>query len=205
MPAGSIHVDVPTFRGATRDQYPLRFLVDMGLSGLFESWRVVQAGALTWFYDGPGGNFEYWPEGLDGPMFAEQPPFGNSAIISDNDRVYHRIGQVGESDTKLPTISPNAEIRPVRGESWEIVEDGETRARYPSSAIRFSLLWKGIRESEALLECLSVDRVMSILIADLRRRGIDFRIPAEPLSDGEWMTLLDSVYYVNPRSENAKR
>ena len=205
MPAGSIHVDVPTFRGATRDQYPLRFLVDMGLSGLFESWRVVQAGALTWFYDGPGGNFEYWPEGLDGPMFAEQPPFGNSAIMSDNDRVYHRIGQVGEPDTKLPTISPNAEIRPLRGESWEIVEDGETRARYPSSAIRFSLLWKGIRESEALLECLSVDRVMSILIADLRRRGIDFRIPAEPLSDGEWMTLLDSVYYVNPRSENAKR
>lgn len=30
MPAGPTHVDVPTFRGATRDQYPLPFLVAMG-------------------------------------------------------------------------------------------------------------------------------------------------------------------------------
>jgi hypothetical protein len=64
MPAGETHVDVPTFRGATRDQYPLPFLVAMGQSGLFENWRVIQAGAVTWFYHGPGGNFEYWPEGL---------------------------------------------------------------------------------------------------------------------------------------------
>ena len=183
MPAGLTHVDIPTFRGATRDQYPLRLLVDMGHSGLFESWRVVQAGALTWLYDGPGGNFEYWPEGLSGPMFVERPPFGNVAIMADNDRVYHRIGRVGEPDAEPPGITSAAEIRPVGRGAWEIVENGETRATYPSSAIRLSLLWKGIRESEAHSEVLTLDRVMSIFIADLRRRSIDFRIPADPLSD----------------------
>src|ERR1700722_7898972 len=75
MPAGPTHVDIPTFRGVTRDQYPLAFLVAMGHSGLFESWRVVQAGAVSWMYDGLGGNFEYWPKGLNGPMFLERPPF----------------------------------------------------------------------------------------------------------------------------------
>jgi hypothetical protein len=204
MPAGNTHVDIPNFRGATRDQYPLRFLVDMGLSGLFENWRVVQAGALAWFYDGPGGNFEYWPEGLDGPMAVERPPFGNVAIMADNDRMYHRIGRVGEPDVKLPSMTSAAEIRPVGRGAWEIVENSETRATYPTGAIRFSLLWKAIRESEAHSESLTLDHVMSIFIADLRRRGIDFRIPADPLSDSEWMTLLDRVYYVPVGSGNAQ-
>ena len=204
MPAGSTHVDIPTFRGATRDQYPLRFLVDMGQSGLFERWRVIQAGALTWFYDGPGGNFEYWPEGLNGPMFVERPPFGNVAIMADNDRVYHRIGRVGEPEAKLPRMTSAAEIRPVGRGAWKIVENGETRATFPSSAIRFSLLWKAIRESEAHSEVLTLDHVMSIFIADLRRRSIDFRIPADPLSDDEWMSLLDRIYYVRADPGSAK-
>src|ERR1700723_3680937 len=194
MPAGPTHVDIPTFRGATRDQYSLPFLDAMGRSGLFERWRVIQAGALTWFYDGSGGNFEYWPEGLNGPMSTERPPFRNVAIMEDNDRVYHRIGRVGEQDAKLPRITSAAEIRPVGREAWEIVDNSGTRSPYPSSAIRLYLLWKGIRESEADSELLTLDRVMSIFAADLRRRNIDFRIPSDPLPDSEWMALLDRIY-----------
>src|SRR6188472_2474740 len=36
MPAGAVHVDIPSFRGATRDAYPLPLLQAMGTSGLFE-------------------------------------------------------------------------------------------------------------------------------------------------------------------------
>ena len=205
MPAGNTHVDVPTFRGATRDQYPLRFLVAMGSSGLFERWRVIQAGAVTWLYDGPGGNFEYWPEGLNGPMAVERPPFKNVAIMSDNDRIYHRIGRVGEANAEIPNITTAAEIRAAGG-GWEIVEDGETRATYPSSAIRLSLVRKAVRESEADAdsELLTLDRVMSVFIEDMRRRNLDFRIPTEPLSDSEWMELLDRVYTA-PDSEKANQ
>src|SRR5215471_6065369 len=39
MPAGMTHVDIPAFRGATRQHYPLSFLRVMGSSGLFEAWR----------------------------------------------------------------------------------------------------------------------------------------------------------------------
>jgi hypothetical protein len=65
-------------------------------------------------------------------------------------------------------------------------------------------VWKAIRESEADSELLTLDRVMSVLIADLRRRSIDFRIPSDPLSDKEWMALLDIVYYLHPDSKNEK-
>ena len=127
MPAGPIHVDVPTFRGATREHYPLSWLIAMGRFGLFERWRVIQAGAISWFYDGPGGNFEYWPEGLDGQMLTENSPFRNVAIMADNDRMYHRIGRVGPTNPPLPQMTAAAELRAVGSDTWAIVENGEVR------------------------------------------------------------------------------
>src|SRR5260370_20411181 len=200
MPAGATHVDFPPFHGATREQCPLRFLKAMGASGLFERWRIIQAGAISWLYDGPGGDFEYWPEGLDGPMLTERSRFGNVAIMADNDRMYHRIGRVGEPNANVPRITAAAEIRPAGGGAWAIVENGETRATYPSNAIRLSILWKANLETEAHFALLTLDRVMSIFIADLRQRRADFRLPGTPLSDNEWMALLHRIYGVGPAS-----
>ena len=194
MPPGPTHVDVPTFRGATRDHYPLGILIAMGASELFEQWRIIQAGVVCWFYDGPGGNFEYWPEGLDGPMLTQRPPFRNVAIMADNDRMYHRIGRVGAPDAKLPRMTAAAEIRPAGRETWEIVENGEVRAAYPADAIRLSIVWKADLENRPTVEPLTVDRVMNVFATDLRRRNVEFRVPTNPLSDQEWMALLLKIY-----------
>jgi hypothetical protein len=204
MPPGPTHVDVPTFHGATREQYPLGWLIAMGRSELFESWRIIQAGAVSWFYDGPGGNFEYWPEGLDGRMLSEQAPFRNVAIMADNDVLYHRIGRVGEPDANLPQMTAAAELHAVGGNTWAIMEKGEIRATYPFNAVRLSLVWKANLEPEANSESLNLDRVMSIFIADLRKREIDFRIPGDPLSDKTWIATLDSVYGTVPDAADPK-
>ena len=198
MPASPIHVDVPTFRGATREQYPLGWLIAMGHSELFESWRVIQSGAVSWFYDGPGGNFEYWPEGLDGAMLMERPPFYNVAIMADNDRMYHRIGAVGAPGAQLPQMTAAAELHAVDDDTWAIVENGEIRATYPSNAVRLSLVWKADLEAEANSESLNLDRVMSIFIADLHKRKVSFRVPGDPLTDKAWTATLDSVYSTVP-------
>jgi hypothetical protein len=84
---------------------------------------------------GPGGNFEYWPKGLDGPMLTEQPPFCNVAIMADNDRMYHRIGRVGAPGAQLPQMTAAAEPHAVDGDTWAIVENGGIRATYPSNAV----------------------------------------------------------------------
>jgi hypothetical protein len=205
MPAGPTHVDVPTFRGATREQYPLGWLIAMGRSELFESWRIVQAGAVSWFYDGPNGSFECWPEGLDGPMLKEQAPFRNVAIMSDNDVMYHRIGRVGPPDAALPQMTTAAELHAVGDDTWAIVENGEIRATYPFSAVRLSVVWKANLEGEATPELLSLDRVMSIFIADLGKRKVDFRVPADPLSDETWLATLDSIYGTVPGPETGNQ
>jgi hypothetical protein len=195
MPACHTHTDNPSFYGATRVDYPLPLLRVMGASGLFEPWRVVRASTLSWFYEASGGGFDYWPEGLDGPMRSEQPPFGNTALCVDTDRIYHRIGQVGDPDRVSPRMSAAAQIQPDGSGNWSILENGEVRATYPSHVIRFSILWKatiGDRASNA--DNLTLDRIMAVFTADLRRRNVDFEVPSDPLADTAWILLLQRTY-----------
>ena len=200
MPAGNVHMDNPSFYGATRADCPLPFLRVMGLSGLFEAWRVVRATTLSWFYDGVGGNFEYWPEGIDGPMWNEQPPFGNLALCADTDRVYHRIGAIGNGNTELPQMSASATIQPDGDAHWTILEKGKVRARYPRRAIRFSVLWKAeVRDRESKPDNLTFDQIVAIFTADLRQRRIDFQIPSNPLTDTAWILLLQRIYGIEPK------
>ncbi len=194
-PAGRTHMDNPSFYGATRVDYPLPFLRMMGFSGLFDAWRVVRASTLCWFYEGPGGSFDYWPEGLDSPMRTEQPPFGNVALCADTDRVYHRIGAIGDPDAASPHISPAAQIHSDGDGNWLILENGEIRATYPSHAIRFSILWKAaIGDRRPNTGNLTLDRIMAIFTADLRHRRVDFQVPSDPLVDTEWILLLQRIY-----------
>jgi hypothetical protein len=195
MPACNTHVDNPSFYGATRVDYPLPLLRVMGFSRLFETWRVVQASAISWFYEGVGGSFDYWPEGLDGPMLGEQPPFSNVALISDNEQLYHRVGAIGDPDAELPRMSAKAQIQPDGEGNWVIVENGEARGTYPSPAIRFSVLWKAeVRDTESRPDNLTLDRIMGIFTADLGRRKVDFHTPSDPLADTAWILLLQRVY-----------
>ena len=52
-----------------------------------------------------GGNFDYWPEGIEGPMISERTPFGNVALCADTDQIYHRIGLIGDGPTELSKMS----------------------------------------------------------------------------------------------------
>ena len=92
-------------------------------------------------------------------------------------------------------MSASAEIRPDGEGNWTILENGEVRAAYPSQAIRFSVLWKAeVRDKKSRPGNLTLDRTMAIFIADLHHRGVDFRIPSDPLADTAWILLLQRIY-----------
>ena len=200
MPAGAIHVDIPAFRGADRDRYPIQLLQAMGSSGLFEAWRIVEAGAVTWLYDGPGGAYDYWPEGLSKSMRSEAPPFSNQALVADNDRMYHRIGWIGEPAPAIPAITTNAEIVYLEGTGWGIRDGGRVCASYPDAKIRISILWKArieVREEENVAE-LTPDRIVNVFTKDLDARGIRLPGPATPSSDQAWLDAVHATYYDSP-------
>jgi hypothetical protein len=198
MSAGAVHVDIPSFRGAGRDRYPLRLLQAMGTSGLFEHWRIVEAGAVCWFYDGPGGAYDYWPTGLDGEMCSERPPFDNVALVADNDRMYHRIGWIGERAARSPTFPASSTIAHADGAAWTITDAGHRLANYSESQVRISVLWKAQVQRDDVGEpgdALRADLVVDLFAADLARRGIDAARPTTPLSDETWINLMHATYY----------
>ena len=195
MPAGSTHVDIPSFRGATREHYPLPLLKVMGSSGLFEAWRIVRAGVVAWFYEGEGGHFDYWPDGPDGLMRSERSPFGNVAVLADNDTMYHRIGAIGPANAAVPRLSPSAQIERRGDGDWAILENGAVCATYPGPAIRLSIVWKAeIRASDADLDPLTPERVVATFAADLRARGVHAATPSQPLADTDWILTLQRAY-----------
>jgi hypothetical protein len=53
---------------------------------------------------------------------------------------------------------------------------------------------KRMNELESKPDNLTLDRIMAIFIADLRRRGIDFHVPSDPLSDTGWILMLQRTY-----------
>jgi hypothetical protein len=206
MPAGGIHVDIPAFRGAARDLYPIQLLQAMGSSGLFEPWRIIEVGAVVWFYEGPGGEYEYWPDGLSGPKLSVRAPLTNRAFVADNDRMYHRIGWIGEPAAKIPSISPSARIEHVSGNGWLISDGGCEVQRYSDEQIRISILWKGGIKPAADIEAdnnpsLTDERIVQIFQSDLMLRGIDMPDRTSSLSgqtllsDEIWLNLVHSVYY----------
>ena len=198
MPAGGIHVDVPSFRGADRDRYPMRLLQAMAASGLFESWRVVEAGAVIWDYQGSGGAFDYWPDGLDGQMRSEHPPFTNSALVADNNRMYHRIGWIGDPAAAPPALSAAAEISHRAGAGWLVTDARRQPVRYHDRDIRVSILWKarvssGVRGAAAPL---TPGLITQIISADLAKHGVQAPGRGPSLSDQNWLDLVHSTYYV---------
>ena len=194
MGPGAIHVDIPSFQGANRDTYSLRLLQAMGSSGLFEPWRIVEAGAITWFYDGPGGAYDYWPDGLDGPMCSRRPPFHNVAFVADNDRMYHRIGWIGEPNPITPALTPHAEISHDRSGRWTIRDDAATWS-YPHESVRISILWKAQVITPTVAAPLTTDQIAAIITTDLAERGIEPLLSSDPTADSAWIDLVHGVYY----------
>jgi hypothetical protein len=197
MHAGNVHVDVPSFRGADRDRYPMQLLQAMGDSGLFEEWRVAEAGAVWWSYQGPGGTYDYWPDGLGGPMHSELPPFVNSALVADNNRMYHRIGRIGDPAVAPVAFSAAAQIRHHADGRWIVSDSDRTPVRYDDRDIRISILWKAqVRPDRSAAASLTPELITEILAADLSRRGAQRPGLMPALSDQGWLDLVHSTYYV---------
>jgi hypothetical protein len=193
MPAGTPHIDTPSFRGAERTNFPLWLLLVMGASGLFRRWSLALAGAVSWFYDGEGGDFEYWPDGKNGPAMRERPPFGNTAVVTDSDRMYHCVGAIGRPNEYLSegTISASSQLQREQNGAWRVVEGGRVCAAYEPHQVRVSLLWKAIVfENNAAAAAfddhsddITLERAAAIFCSDLRTRGIKFTEPSDPGRD----------------------
>jgi len=210
FPQGAGHTDIPAFRGFDRTEHPITFLTMMGLSGLFEDVRVKVATAVSWFYRGTDGGFEYWPEGPSRPSLVHEGAMENTAIVGDNDFMWHRVRPTGRPEDGMATLTSDSELRrngDDDDDQWAIVDGGRTVASFPAEQLRVSLSWKAeVFESENHrrrhddhLDDIDLDEVLRRFSDDLRRRGIDLTIASDdPTRDPGFIRLLQQTYVRYP-------
>ncbi len=210
QPAG--HVDIPAFRGIDRTEYPTWLLQMMGQSHLFEDVRIRIATCVAWLYRGENGAFSYWP---DGP---EQPPLvhdelDNTAIVGDNDFMFHRVERVGRDDedfvrgmTLDSLLHPADDTDPIG--DWVVTDADNELARLPFDKVRVSISWKAKvfaddesrRIADEHLADITLDAVVARFRADLAGRGVDCPVPADPTRDVDFIATLADAYRIIPAS-----
>lgn len=197
------HLDIPAFRGFTRATQPVWLLKTMKTSGLFEEWRTTIATAVSWFYEGEGGSFHYWPEGPEGPMQVESSPYANVSVLADNEATFHAVSPLGPKGSTMPE-GLTRESRLVRGEGgWDVHDEhAATQAHFTDDEVRFTVSWKAdvFANAEAAAvhdrgeNPLTFDTVVALFHEDLTRRGIATELPTDPLSDQAWISTLAQTY-----------
>ena len=202
---GAGHTDVPAFYGFERKDHPITFLTIMGLSGLFEDVRVKVATAVAWFYEGTDGGFEYWPNGPDAAPVVHEGAIDNTAIVGDNDFMWHRVRPTGTPGDGMVTLSLDAELRGA-GAEWTIVDGGSTVATIPREKLRVSVSWKGIvftddadrRRFDDHTDDIDLAGVLRRFTDDLESRGLDVTVPDDPERDPDFIALLNETYVHHP-------
>jgi hypothetical protein len=200
---GITHTDLPTFAVTGGANVPDWLRAVMGFSGLFQEWAVPVSSAISWFYLGTGGEFEYWPDGLDRAPVVEGPPYWNTALVSDNDYMYHRVHRHGDparyADMKM---SHDTLLKTDGDEDWQVADGDKVVARLGRDEVRLSILWKALAfpsDSEAARfldgsSDLDGDRIADIFHADMAARGITAEPPHDQLADQAWQRLLEKTY-----------
>lgn len=200
-PESPMHLDLPFFRGVHQREVPSWILAPMGYSGLFQEWAIPVASAISWFYEGAGGDFEYWPNGLEQPSSRVSPPYSNSSVVADNEYMYHRVGQMGSPDSYLEHGISSEALLYRKSAGWEIRLGEEPLREFGDHEIRISILWKAFCfKNQAAADAyhdtafdLTPEMVVDIFNADMKKRGVDCTDPVDISSDHKWMaTILDN-------------
>jgi len=205
-PSAPPHLDLPFFRGAHQREVPSWLLAPMGYSGLFHAWAIPVASALTWFYRGEGGEFEYWPDGFDEPSLRVSQMAGNQAVIADNEYTYHRVCDVGSPDDFLPDNRvPYDATLELEDDTWVIRDGAAELARYARGEIRISVLWKAYCfEDQGAADAftsgddeLTPQQIVDLFQDDLRSRGIAIDPPESLDGSDDWGRIIRETYGVS--------
>ncbi len=136
-----MHTDLPLFRGIDQALVPGWFLQAMGTSRLFEAERINSITAVAWFFEGHNGGFTCWPDGPTGERL-EQTAMWNTAIVGDNDFMYHRVERIGADGTTSPDGMTAETTLDHDGKSWVVEDHGAELGRYEDQHVRLSVSWK---------------------------------------------------------------
>lgn len=200
------HLDGTSFRGIDRGNTPVWLQNMMGKSGLFQNWMLKKAQVIAWFYQGAiGGGFTYWPDGPKAEPKRLPMPSWNRGVVTQNEMMYHRGEACGPMDKRMPdglAFESLWSADPDISDGWQITTGDRVIERVTAEETRLMLHWtaniyQDLAEMKLVFDHrddLTHDQVFEMFMADLRKRGVAFAIPTDPLSDRDFIRVMTKTY-----------
>lgn len=203
------HFDGRSWRGIDPTNTPAWLTSIMAKSGLFDAWEVKAGQVLSYYYPSDvDGGFTYWP---DGPQAAPQriaAPFWNSGLLTDNQRMFHRGEACGPRDRRAfpEGLALDSVIEADGDSGWRVKTAERAVARYAEDEMRILFHYNAhvfadmaeVKQYYDHTDDLTRDQAFDMLIADLKRRGVDFVMPTDPVNDRAFIAALASAYAMWP-------
>lgn len=204
------HFDNRNWRGVSNLNTPAWLLASMAKSGLFDRWELKTGHMITYFCDSDiDGGFTYWPEGPDKAPKRYVPPFNNTCMLSDNSKMYHRRESNGPRHLRdYPDLRMDSLLHSDGPDEWVIRNGEQEIARYHDRDMR-TLFHYGafvfddmpeVRQYLDHTDDLTHERAIGILIDDMKKRGVKCSEPSDPLTDREFIALVNKTYHMAPAS-----
>lgn len=203
---GPPHLDGTVYRGMTMENTPLWLLLTMTKSCLFRSWQAKKAQVIAWYYRGRiGGGFTCWPDGPRGEPLQIRAPMWGRAVVVENEMMFHHgqaCGPVAMRDHVGLDICSKIAVDPESEGGWRIMTGDVVSQRIPAQELRFLVHWGArvymdLQELKVTLDHtddLRPEQAIGMLIDDMRRRGVVFEVPTDPMNDRGFVRLLAQVY-----------
>lgn len=203
---GPPHLDGVVFRGMTMENTPLWLLLTMAKSRLFEHWRSKKAQVTSWFYNGTiGGGFNYWPDGPRGEPKQITSPMWGRAVVAENEMMFHHAQASGPVEMRKPAgldISSMIGPDPTTRDGWQIETFDNVTQKIPASEMRLLVHWgarvfmdfQEMKTAFDHTDDISHDQALNMLVADMRKRGVSFEMPSDPMTDRTFIRTVSQVY-----------
>jgi hypothetical protein len=203
---GNPHVDATRFRGIDYQTTPVWLMNIMVKTGLFRRWQAKKAQVIAWYYKGRiGGGFTYWPNGpAEAPQQVKAPMWGR-AVVVENEMMYHTAEACGPSASRKPAglaITSLMGADPETPGGWQITNGQQVIQQVAEDEFRFLVHWGAdiymdypeLKVAMDHSDDLTNDKVIEMLLADLRKRGQKLTEPSDPLTDKSFISLLTRTY-----------
>lgn len=199
------HIDAAEFRGISHTNSPTWLMNTMAKSGLFRSFQLKKAQIVCWYYNSDiGGGFTCWPDGIQAEPLRIASPMWSKAVVVENEMMFHRGEPNGPAERRRPGGLAFHSLMGAdpASDGWIITTDGKVIDHVADAETRFLLHWSGDvfmdRDDMKMVldhtDDLTHDRVFDMFIADLRRQGLSFEVPTDPLRDPCFIRLLSATY-----------
>jgi len=190
----------------TMENTPLWLLLTMAKSCLFRRWQARKGQVIAWYYRGRiGGGFNCWPNGPKGDPLQVNAPMWGRAVVVENEMMFHHgqaCGPVAQRKPRGLDITSRLGADPETPDGWRITTGEAVIQKIAAQDLRLLVHW-GARVYMDFTELkiafdhtddITRDQALNMLVDDMRRQGVSFETPTDPMNDRAFIGLVSQVY-----------